>query len=189
MFTVKERQNGLALRVKTQRLVVEIDRATCRRLVPRPRAGDRSFDDFDRRCGFFEVKLNSPVPNAANRTSAKGAGVVLHVAFELCDAAGDNLSSPALTVTAVALDGGAVPAMPPRSDGTFLLSGGHYSYTFHLPKSLAAGIHHLQLSVIGEPTIRILDFDVRKDAVAGDWAPSPGPAHDRTIVSHADRRG
>ena len=69
--------------------------------------------------------------------------------------------------------------MPPRSDGTFLLSGGHYSYTFHLPKSLAAGTHHLQLSVIGEPTIRILDFDVRKDAVAGDCATSVrefGPA-------------
>jgi uncharacterized repeat protein (TIGR01451 family) len=124
--------------------------------------------------GTFEVQASDEAGNQATVTHSytvgyglcnlqlpSAAGGALPIRFELCDAAGDNLSSPGLSVTAVALDGEAIPDTHPHSDGSFRLAGGQYMYTLHLPKSLSPGTHHLQISVAGDPAEHVMDFEVR----------------------------
>ncbi|MBN9492936.1 DUF11 domain-containing protein, partial [bacterium] len=82
--------------------------------------------------------------------TANGA---LPIKFELCDANGNNLSSAAIAVSLVGLDG------EPVAGGSFRLAGQRYMYTLHLAKSLAPGTHHLQISVAGDPTVHVIEFE------------------------------
>ena len=86
---------------------------------------------------------------------AGSANSTVPVKLRLCDAAGANLSSTSLTVTAVGLDGS---PPPPNFSGdantgyTFRYDAGTSSYVYNLKtKGMSTGSHAMTLSIQGDP--------------------------------------
>ena len=89
---------------------------------------------------------------------------------QVCDAAGANLSSPALSLTAAGVvkrDGSATTALADspgnaNPDSTFRYDPELAGYVFNLStKGLSRGTWELRFTVAGSPTVHALPFDVR----------------------------
>ena len=101
---------------------------------------------------------------------AHRAGSTVPLRLQLCDAAGTNLSSPEITLTAtglVKLDGSAATAFAEDSgnanpDQAFRYDSALGGYVFNLStRGLSRGTWALRFVVEGSPTVHELRFDVR----------------------------
>ena len=107
---------------------------------------------------------------------AHRAGSTVPLRLQLCDAAGTNLSSPEIALTAtglVKLDGSAATAFAEDSgnanpDQVFRYDADLGGYVFNLStRGLSRGTWALRFVVEGSPTVHELRFDVRSAAEAG----------------------
>lgn len=101
---------------------------------------------------------------------AHRAGATVPLKLQLCDAAGTNLSSPGITLTATGLvrrDGTATTALVEDAgnanpDSAFRYDPDLAGYVYNLStRGLATGTWELHFTVAGSPTIHRLPFDVR----------------------------
>lgn len=87
----------------------------------------------------------------------KKAGSTIPVKLRLCTADGTNLSSPGVSVTAL----GDVRASGKANPGNvFRFTDDGYIFNLST-KGMSAGVHELEISVDGDPTVHRVGFVVR----------------------------
>ncbi|MEO6236680.1 MAG: hypothetical protein ABIQ52_06740 [Vicinamibacterales bacterium] len=102
-------------------------------------------------------------------TKAKHAGSVIPIKIQLCDAAGNNLSSAAVVITATGLSrvgssaGGVVEdAGNANPDNNFRFEAGSRTYMFNLStKGLAVGTWTVNFTVPGDPIVHSVVFRIQ----------------------------